>query len=127
MRELGKIFLFEAAHQLPFHKGACRKLHGHSYRLEVRIKGEPITSKTRSDCGMIMDFGDFKSIVKEAVIDSHDHANLNDIYDNPTAEVMVYAMAEAIHDKLPSNAHLTMVKLWETEKNYAIWRPTEHF
>jgi len=28
-------FTFEAAHQLPWHPGKCRDLHGHGYRLEV--------------------------------------------------------------------------------------------
>jgi len=71
---------------------------------------------------MIMDFTELKNLVKEVVLDSHDHAFLNDIYPNPTAEVMVYAIAEAIHDKLPIRVHLKMVKLWETETSYAIWR-----
>ena len=32
-------FGFEAAHQLPWHPGRCRDLHGHSYRLEVTVEG----------------------------------------------------------------------------------------
>jgi 6-pyruvoyltetrahydropterin/6-carboxytetrahydropterin synthase len=122
MRELGKIFSFSAAHRLPSHKGLCRGLHGHTYKLEVRISGEPITSPTRPDWGMIMDFTELKNIVKEVVLDSHDHSYLNDIYPNPTAEVMVCAIAEAIHERLPINVHLRMVKLWETETSYAIWK-----
>ena len=125
MRELGKIFYFSAAHKLPSHKGLCRRLHGHTYKLEVRVSGEPITSQTRPDRGMIMDFTDLKNLVKEVVLDFHDHAYLNDIYDNPTAETMVYAIAEAIHDRLPSRVHLRMVKLWETETSYATWKNTD--
>ena len=32
-------FTFEAAHQLPWHPGKCRELHGHGYRLEVTVEG----------------------------------------------------------------------------------------
>jgi 6-pyruvoyltetrahydropterin/6-carboxytetrahydropterin synthase len=72
---------------------------------------------------MIIDFGDLKSIVKKAVLDSHDHTYLNDIYPNPTAENMVNEIARAITAELPSGRKLTMIKLWETEDSYAIWRP----
>jgi 6-pyruvoyltetrahydropterin/6-carboxytetrahydropterin synthase len=126
MRELGKIFSFSAAHRLPSHKGLCRRLHGHTYKLEVRVSGEPITSQICPDWGMIIDFTELKNIVKEVVLDSHDHVYLNDIYPNPTAEVMVYAIAKAIHEKLPVRVHLKMVKLWETETSYAIWKTTEN-
>jgi 6-pyruvoyltetrahydropterin/6-carboxytetrahydropterin synthase len=47
MRELGKIFYFSAAHKLPSHKGLCRRLHGHTYKLEVRVAGEPIGDPER--------------------------------------------------------------------------------
>ena len=32
-------FTFEAAHQLPWHPGKCRDLHGHGYRPEVTVEG----------------------------------------------------------------------------------------
>ena len=38
---LTKEFSFEAAHSLEGYDGACREIHGHSYRLFVTIKGEP--------------------------------------------------------------------------------------
>ena len=122
MREIGKIFSFEAAHKLPFHRGACQNLHGHSYRLEVRISGKVIYNKSQPDQGMIMDFSQLKGIVREAAIDSYDHSLLNNHFHNPTAELMVEEIADAIKQKLPKRVQLTMVKLWETEDNYAIWR-----
>ncbi|KXH69800.1 MAG: hypothetical protein AM326_01635 [Candidatus Thorarchaeota archaeon SMTZ-45] len=122
MQEIGSIFHFEAAHRLPRHTGKCKDLHGHSYKLEVTVEGEPCRQEARSDWGMIMDFTDFKNIVREVVLDLHDHQDLNNIYPNPTAENMVIAIASAISEKLPGGVALTMVRLWETEKNYAIWR-----
>lgn len=34
-----KCFGFEAAHHLPDYKGACNRLHGHSYKLQVTVSG----------------------------------------------------------------------------------------
>ena len=122
MREISKRFTFEAAHSLPKHKGLCSKVHGHSYKLEVRVTGGIMKAENNPEWGMIMDFSDLKNIVKETVLDIHDHAYLNDIYPNPTAENMVASMAEAIIEKLPMGRDLTVLKLWETEDSYAIWR-----
>ena len=38
---LTKEFSFEAAHALEGYDGACREIHGHSYRLFVTVKGRP--------------------------------------------------------------------------------------
>jgi 6-pyruvoyltetrahydropterin/6-carboxytetrahydropterin synthase len=34
-----KRFRFESSHVLPHHTGKCARLHGHSYRLEVTVRG----------------------------------------------------------------------------------------
>lgn len=131
MREIGKIFRFEAAHFLPKHNGVCQHLHGHSYKLEVRVSGKVNIDRERSDFGMIMDFKDLKNIIKDVVMDTHDHAYLNDIYPNPTAEIMVRVIALAIKEEInliystSSPIELRMVKLWETEDSYAIWRAND--
>lgn len=54
-----KEFKFDAAHYLPLYHGKCEKLHGHTYRLVVKMKGRP------NDEGMIIDFLELKSIVKK--------------------------------------------------------------
>ena len=55
--EIAKEFRFEAAHYLPKvapdHK--CRRMHGHSYRFEVRLGGYIDTEK-----GWLCDFQDIK-------------------------------------------------------------------
>ena len=45
MIRLTKEFSFESAHALWGYDGKCREVHGHSYRLFVTIKGEPITDE----------------------------------------------------------------------------------
>ena len=69
---VNKEFKFDAAHLLPNHKGQCKNLHGHTYKLIVTCKGaEQITGTSE---GMIMDFSDLKSVVQAQIIDEFDHA-----------------------------------------------------
>ncbi len=77
-------FDFEAAHRLPDHPGACRELHGHSYRLVVTVE-RPVDPAS----GMAMDFTDLKKVVRREVVDVLDHRCVNDFVENPTAEHMV--------------------------------------
>jgi 6-pyruvoyl tetrahydropterin synthase/QueD family protein len=71
---LTKEFTFEAAHSLEGYDGACREIHGHSYRLFVTIKGEPSTDVYDPKQGMVMDFGLLKRIVNEQIVSRFDHA-----------------------------------------------------
>jgi 6-pyruvoyltetrahydropterin/6-carboxytetrahydropterin synthase len=79
-----KHFRFEAAHVLPHHPGKCSRVHGHSYRLEVAVRGTLQTSGPAR--GMVVDFDEISSVVCPLVIDRLDHSSLNDLMDNPTAE-----------------------------------------
>ena len=84
--ELFKEFAFEAAHRLPNvpagHK--CGRLHGHSFKVEVRIRG-PVDPKT----GWVRDFSEVKEAFRP-LMDRLDHYYLNEIegLDNPTSEVL---------------------------------------
>lgn len=118
MIKVTKIFMFEACHHLPYYEGACHRLHGHSYKLEVTVGGGIETDNSKSNYGMVIDFKDLKKIVKE-VIDKYDHSNLNDFFDNPTAELMVRHIAVEITSKLPKGVFLVSCKLWETNSSYA--------
>lgn len=114
-----KRYGFEACHHLPYYEGPCHNLHGHSYKLDVTVCGNVIKDKNNPKCGMIMDFKDLKQIVKEVAVDKYDHSNLNDFFENPTAEIMVKTIAEDIMRKLPLKVSLVSVKLWETDTSYA--------
>ena len=107
--EVFKEFVFEAAHRLPHvpegHK--CGRLHGHSFRAQVFVKGE-IGTKT----GWVLDFADIKRAFGP-LYDQLDHVFLNDIegLENPTSEVL----ARWIYDRLrPSLPGLSKVVLHET-------------
>jgi len=70
--------VFHGAHHIPNHKGACKNMHGHSYRVHVSLLGLHDTQK-----GILIDFGDMKEI-----IDRFDHNYANDILKFPSAENM---------------------------------------
>ena len=118
MVTITKEFSFDSAHNLPWHKGKCFNLHGHTYKLSVTI------GAALNENGIVMDFGDLKEIVKRKVVDKLDHHYLNDIFDNPTAELMTEWIAFQISEDLPDGIILKKVSLWETPTSYATWEPT---
>lgn len=114
-----KIFTFDSAHRLDDYVGKCANLHGHTYKLEVTIKG-------RTDLrGIVVDFGDIKQIVNEQIISKYDHRFLNDLMDfHTTAENMVFHFFQLIDTYLgqiadSSPCRLMRVRLWETPTCYA--------
>lgn len=103
--QVTKSFHFEAAHQLPWHAGRCRQLHGHGYRLEVTVEG-PLDGN-----GVVVDFDDLKGVVQREVVDRYDHAYLNDLLDNPTAELIA---ADAWKRLEAAGLSPARIRLWET-------------
>lgn len=97
--EIFREFGFEAAHRLPNvpegHK--CARLHGHSFRVEVRVRGE-----VDPRLGWVMDFGEIKAAV-EPIIARLDHYYLNEIegLENPTSEVLARWLWSRTHPVLP--------------------------
>jgi 6-pyruvoyltetrahydropterin/6-carboxytetrahydropterin synthase len=98
-------FTFEAAHRLPWHQGKCRNLHGHGYRLEVTVEG-PVGHQ-----GMVLDFADVAEVVEREVIARYDHAYLNDIIENPTAELIAHHVYKTLE---ATGLAVARVRLWET-------------
>jgi 6-pyruvoyltetrahydropterin/6-carboxytetrahydropterin synthase len=112
-----KHFRFEAAHVLPFHPGKCSRMHGHSYRLEVAIRG-PVRSDGPTR-GMIEDFDEIRRVVRHEVVDPLDHQTLNDFIENPTAEHIVLWIWRRLDPVLPG---LDELVLWETASSCAVLR-----
>ena len=83
---LTKDFTFEAAQTLPSapegHK--CRKMHGHSFKVEVSVEGE-----VNRESGWVYDHAQIGAAMKP-LIAQLDHSYLNDIagLENPTIEIM---------------------------------------
>jgi 6-pyruvoyltetrahydropterin/6-carboxytetrahydropterin synthase len=100
-----RTFAFEAAHQLPWHAGKCRNLHGHGYRLEVTVEG-PV-----GDDGMVLDFAEVEAVVEREIIARYDHTYLNDLLENPTAELIAHEVWKRLE---AADLEVACVKLWET-------------
>ena len=90
MAKVTKWYDFEAAHQLPGHKGKCAELHGHSYRVGITISGPIQPIRGLSDDGFVIDFGDLSDFVKPLIKKYCDHKFLNDTLNIPrtTAELI---------------------------------------
>lgn len=110
---VSKVFLFEAAHQLTKYHGKCENLHGHTYKLIVTVEGSV------QDDGMVYDFHLLKNAVKEEIVDRLDHTYLNDLMDNPSAELLVVWMWDRLKEKLPVRLH--ELQLWETQTSYVTY------
>lgn len=114
---LTKTFGFEAAHFLPcFPEGhKCRRMHGHSFRIDVVVEGEVDESK-----GYLIDFAEVKAATKP-IEDALDHRVLNEIagLENPTAELL----SKWVWDQLaPSLPLLACVRVHETCTSSAEYR-----
>lgn len=116
MMEIFKEFTFEAAHRLPNvpngHK--CARLHGHSYRVEIHVRGE-----VGEHTGWVMDFHDIKDAFAP-VHDQLDHRYLNEVegLENPTSEVLARWIWERLTEALP----LSQVFVRETCTSGCVYR-----
>ena len=107
--KITQTFTFEAAHHLPHvpptHR--CHRLHGHSYRVELRLEGpvDPVT-------GFVVDFFEVERVFAP-LLARLDHYCLNDIdgLANPTAENIAIWIWERVK---PLFSPLAAVVVWET-------------
>lgn len=112
-----KKFEFDAAHHLTKYNGKCERPHGHTYKLVVKLEG------TKNEEDMIFDFVLLKKIVNEKIISKFDHYDLNDIFENPSAENIAIYVWDALVDELRrENCRLYEVEIWETKTSGVVYR-----
>ena len=136
-----KEFNFEMAHALWNYDGACKTVHGHSYKLFVTVRGIPISDSSNPKIGMVIDFGQLKKLVYDEIVAKFDHALViskcadfddlkisNQMFDNlivvdyqPTCELMVADFANRISGRLSSGLELFSLRLYETATSYTEW------
>ncbi len=141
-----KEFTFEMAHALWNYDGACKNIHGHSYRLFITIIGEPLDNEDNPKFGMVLDFKDLKKIAQENIVDVLDHSlvvykkaegesldAVKSMYQKvysfdfqPTCENLVLYIADILKEKLPSVVNLHKIKLYETATSYAEWAAADN-
>ncbi len=134
---------FDAGHRLPNHQSQCRNIHGHRYALEVTLSAQVIHEEGSPDDGMVMDFGDIKTVAQEKIVAVWDHAFLVYRGDKvmvdflaaisghktvvldvvPTAEnlaqVAFDTLKDAYHDRFGHTLSLQRVRLYETPNCWA--------
>ena len=106
---------FASAHTLRDYPGACSRMHGHNWKVELEV----VTTQLDS-IGMGVDFKVMKRAANE-VADELDHRYLNELEPfkeiNPTAENIAAYMYKEISARLNSDRiKVAAVTLWETER-----------
>lgn len=131
MYRISKSVAFCYGHRLLNHDGKCRHLHGHNARAVITLESESL-----DDRGMVEDFSDVKTVVKEWLDNEIDHTLLLHEQDpilpilksagervkvmdaNPTAE----NIARMIYDYVAGKGfNVVEVALWETETSLAVY------
>ncbi|WP_022719603.1 6-carboxytetrahydropterin synthase QueD [Rhodopseudomonas sp. B29] len=112
--KITQAFRFEAAHHLPHvpETHRCRRLHGHSYRVELELTGkaDPVT-------GFVQDFFEIEAAFGP-VLARLDHYCLNDVegLENPTAENIAVWIWRQVKSQL---TQLSKVRVYETPDCWA--------
>lgn len=121
MWTLYKRVRFEASHVLPNHEGVCRRMHGHSYTVEVEIRGNALQTDG-PEAGMVTDMGHVGTQLKGLVGGSLDHHHLNETTGlvHPTAEALARWVFERMEPQLPG---LVAVTIEETSTSKARYEP----
>ena len=115
MISVTKVFTFDSAHNLRDYEGACKNLHGHTYKLEVTVSGE------LDKIGMVCDFKELSTLIKDNIISKLDHKYLNEVFDfNPTCEMMVKWMWDTCNEMFTGKQYeIKKIVLWETPTSFA--------
>jgi 6-pyruvoyltetrahydropterin/6-carboxytetrahydropterin synthase len=109
---------FEAAHRLVGDFGPATRTHGHTYRMEVVLRGEVL-----SDDGTLYDIGELRAHVED-LASSLNYRDLNDVPDlagvNTTAEAVADYCWEKLAPPLRGQGLTSLtVRVWESPQAYA--------
>ena len=113
---------FDAAHFLRGYQGKCDALHGHRFRVVVKIKSSVV-----NDIGIAYDFVELKQHLKD-ILAKFDHTCLNDVppFDkiNPSSENIASTIYNELQPKLAeAPVSLSTVEVWESPQTGASYTP----
>jgi len=106
---------FAASHALRNYAGACQRLHGHNWKVEVEVRATKL-----NDAGMGIDFKTIKQATKN-VLEELDHYHLNDLPAfseiNPTAENIAAYIFQQVSNMI-NQEYITVlaITVWETDR-----------
>ena len=109
---------FEAAHRLVGDFGPASRMHGHTYRIEVILRGQHL-----GDDGILYDIGALSQAV-DGLASSLHYRDLNEVPDlagvNTTAEAVADYCWEKLAQPLRNNGLDSLaVRIWESPDAYA--------
>lgn len=103
---------FDAAHALVGYPGQCKNVHGHTWDVEVSVRGIDLDG-----VGIVYDFKDLKEDL-QYILEAYDHKYLNDVapFDtiNATAENLARVIYEQLEAMLPARIEIVEVSVWES-------------
>ncbi len=107
---------FDAAHALRGYEGPCENLHGHTWKVQVFLKGEKL-----NNIGLLQDFKEIRNELKK-ILTNFDHKLLNDVKpfdtENPSSE----NMAKEIFKRMKKRTEtLDKVIVWESPASSAAY------
>lgn len=116
--EIGITDEFEAAHSLRGDFGPATRLHGHTYRVELRVESHEI-----DDTGIFYDIGRLRSQLS-LVLEPLRYRNLNDVGELAGTNTTAEAVARYIVKKLApvvrsAGAEGLKVTVWESSSSFA--------
>ena len=109
---------FEAAHRLVGDFGPATRTHGHTYRMEVIVRGERL-----SDAGTLYDIGELRPAVVDLAASLH-YRDLNDVPDLVGVNTTAESVADYCWEKLAAplrgkDLDSLTVRIWESPQVYA--------
>jgi 6-pyruvoyltetrahydropterin/6-carboxytetrahydropterin synthase len=114
--ELSVEAAFSAAHQVKGYPGDCAGVHGHTYRVMVRVKVRKLDK-----IGMAVDFRKLRTVVDKTVA-ALDHKNLNALpffkKHNATAEWIAVFIYKQLKKRIKT---IHTVTVWEGTNNAATY------
>jgi len=113
---------FDAAHYLRNYHGKCENLHGHRFKVIVRLKATKL-----DEAGLAYDFAQIKRCLREALA-PFDHACLNDVPPFDKIEPSCENLAATIYNGLKprfseSPVALACVEVWESPTSGVAYSP----
>lgn len=101
--------------------GICAGTHGHTYLLEVTLRGEP-----DPETGMVFDLLDLTTILREEIVEKVDHRDLTRVEmlegTITTTEGILKRFYEVLAARLPEGI-VHEVRLHESGSTWAAYRP----
>ncbi len=113
---------FDAAHFLRGYGGKCEALHGHRFRVAVRVRAHSV-----DELGMAYDFTELRKHLGD-ILSRLDHTCLNDLapFDriNPSSENIAATIYDELCVMLASTpVSLACVEVWESPQSGVAYSP----